>query len=173
MGEPEHTRDPEAVEESPPPHGVPTVVLAWSLSPERAELLRMRLAAGGVTAFVADAVTAHAHPVLPWASGGVRVLVPEDQLEAARQVLGLPPQELELPADFDPGPSAPEIVPSDGVAAGLLIFLTLMTILPYAILAIWRYCLPAAFFGTPEFAPAFRLAMGLSIAGLVYLRRSS
>ena len=53
-----------------------------------ADLVKMRLEAAGVRSLVRDEYVARMDPVLSNVLGGVRVDVPDDQAETAREVLG-------------------------------------------------------------------------------------
>jgi hypothetical protein len=56
-----------------------------------AELVRMRLEAGGVSAVVRDANVIRMDPILSNIMGGIRIEVPATQEELARELLGLSP----------------------------------------------------------------------------------
>jgi Putative prokaryotic signal transducing protein len=63
------------------------VLLARFHNPIDGQMLRGRLDAEGVPAFVADAHMAQANPLLAMAVGGVRVLVPERYLARGQEIL--------------------------------------------------------------------------------------
>jgi hypothetical protein len=56
-----------------------------------AELVRMRLEAGGVTALVRDSNTVRMSPILSNVMGGLRIDVPASQEKLAREILGQGP----------------------------------------------------------------------------------
>jgi hypothetical protein len=58
-----------------------TVATYWK--PEEAHLLRLRLCAAGIPAFLQDEHSAQIHPLRAAALGGVRVQVPEADFNAA------------------------------------------------------------------------------------------
>jgi ribosomal protein S27AE len=58
--------------------------------PEEAQLLRSRLEAAGIPAFVRDELTIQMNWLYSTAIGGVRVEVANEHLEAAREILDLP-----------------------------------------------------------------------------------
>jgi hypothetical protein len=59
--------------------------------PEEANLLRCRLEAAGIPAFVRDELTVQMYWLYSNALGGVRVEVPDKYAESAREILSLPP----------------------------------------------------------------------------------
>jgi hypothetical protein len=61
--------------------------LATFSTPEEAHLLRMRLEAGGVAAYVQDEMTVQLDWLLSNVIGGVRVQVADEDLPAARELL--------------------------------------------------------------------------------------
>jgi hypothetical protein len=63
------------------------VLIARVFTPIEAHMLQSRLEAEGVPAVVADAHIVQANPFLTMAVGGVRVLVPESQVERAREIM--------------------------------------------------------------------------------------
>ena len=62
------------------------VLIARFMNPVDAQLLQSRLEAEGVPAVVADDHIVQTNPFLTMAVGGVRVLVPESQVERAREI---------------------------------------------------------------------------------------
>src|SRR5579863_1344195 len=85
--------DEPPTEEGSPTEGAETgkgdlVLLARYASPMEAEMVRGRLAAEGLLAFVADAHIVQMTGLMSQAFGGVRVLIPESQLARAREILG-------------------------------------------------------------------------------------
>ncbi len=54
---------------------------------QQALLVKSILAGSGIEAFVPDELTAQNAPPYMWATGGIRVQVEDDQVEAARKVL--------------------------------------------------------------------------------------
>jgi rubredoxin len=67
------------------------ITLAQLSKPEEAHLLRLRLEAGGVPAFVQDENVVNLNWLLSNAVGGVRVQIFEGDLEAAKEILAEPP----------------------------------------------------------------------------------
>jgi len=68
-------------------------LIAQLSKPEDAHLLRMRLEAGGVEAFIQDEHTVSTYWLYSNAIGGVRVEVKDEDLDKAREILELPPLE--------------------------------------------------------------------------------
>jgi len=71
-----------------------------------AHIARSILAAEGIEAFVADENLANADPPVVFASGGVRLMVPDEDEERAHTLLlemDAGQRHVELPDDFDPG----------------------------------------------------------------------
>lgn len=79
------------------------ITIASFSKPEEAHLLRLRLEAGGVAAYVQDENVIQTYWLYSNAIGGVRVQISEDDLEAAREILEAPPFEGDL-GDAPPGP---------------------------------------------------------------------
>jgi hypothetical protein len=81
------------------------VLIRRFATPAMAYLLQSRLAADGVPALVADPLSAQN---IPWGSsviGGVRVLVPESHLDAARRIVkAIESGEYALPDQPEDGP---------------------------------------------------------------------
>lgn len=67
------------------------ITLAQFSKPEEAHLLRLRLEAGGVRAFVQDENVVNLNWLFSNAVGGVRVQILEGDLEAAKEILAEPP----------------------------------------------------------------------------------
>jgi hypothetical protein len=95
----------------------------------QAELIRGRLEAHGIPVRLTDTHTAGLAPHLGVAIGGIRVIVPRDELEAARAILDAPPVDDDAPAaDPDVGPTTlPAMGPAEIAArwalwSGLLAF---------------------------------------------------
>ncbi len=65
------------------------ITVASFSKPEEAYLLKMRLGAGGVEAFVQDEYLVQMDWLYSNAIGGVRVQIHEDDVEAAREILGM------------------------------------------------------------------------------------
>jgi rubredoxin len=63
------------------------ITVATFSKPEEAHLLRMRLEAGGVTAFVQDEYMVQMDWLYSNAIGGVRVQIAEEDVEAAKEIL--------------------------------------------------------------------------------------
>lgn len=63
------------------------VMLTRLWTPIEAEMLRARLHAEGVNAFVFDAQIVQTTALMPLAFGGVRVMVPASQLDLAQEIL--------------------------------------------------------------------------------------
>jgi hypothetical protein len=86
---PERERPVATVENEPAEAAVvpgDLVAVARLLTPTEAHILAARLVAEGIHAVVADANFVQANDLYFLAVGGVRVLVPESQLSAAREV---------------------------------------------------------------------------------------
>ena len=104
------------------------VRVATCSSPTDAYLLRGVLQTAGLDPFVADANLAQAHPWMTHALGGVRVLVPGHQVEAARQAIAdyeagrlqLEGESTEGPAPVPPLP-APVFSPDQAVLWSFLL----------------------------------------------------
>jgi len=86
---PEFTRYEPAHEDPGPQHDVSFVTVARSLEPLQIEMLRARLQAEGVRAFVVDAGINQANALYSIAIGGVRLMVPRESAEEARRIIGL------------------------------------------------------------------------------------
>jgi hypothetical protein len=67
-----------------------------------AELIRMRLEAGGVAAVVRDANMIRLDPILSNIMGGIRIDVPVAQEELAKEILGLSPGDHDIGASMAP-----------------------------------------------------------------------
>jgi tRNA(Ile2) C34 agmatinyltransferase TiaS len=67
------------------------VTIARFSKAEDAHLLRLRLEAGGVSAYLQDEHTVQTHWLYSDLIGGVRVQVAEEDLDAAREILEMPP----------------------------------------------------------------------------------
>jgi hypothetical protein len=74
-------------EDDAPSGGRDLVQIARFFTPVEAHMLQSRLEAEGVPAVVADAQIVGVNPLLTMAVGGVRVLVPESELERAREIV--------------------------------------------------------------------------------------
>src|SRR5262245_10924736 len=74
-------------QDSVPSGGGDLVLIARFFTPVEAHMLQSRLQAEGVPAVVADAQIVGVNPLLTMAVGGVRVLVPESDLERAREIV--------------------------------------------------------------------------------------
>ncbi len=67
------------------------ITIATFSKPEEAHLLRMKLEAGGVDAYIQDENTVQMDWLLSNAIGGVRVQVGDEDLETAKEILSAPP----------------------------------------------------------------------------------
>lgn len=67
------------------------ITVATFSKPEDAHLLRLRLGAGGVDAYVQDENMVQMNWLYSNAIGGVRVQIAETDLEAAREIVAAPP----------------------------------------------------------------------------------
>lgn len=74
------------------------ITIAQFSKPEEAHLLRMRLEAGGVPAFVLDENIVQMDWLYSNAIGGVRLQIAEEDAERAQEILGEEPPEA-LPSD--------------------------------------------------------------------------
>jgi hypothetical protein len=84
------------------------VHLATLLAATEAHILRGCLESQGISAVVADAHTTQSISLLSFATGGVRILVPEDQLDSAKAVYeSFKRGDYELSEDDDVG--SPEL----------------------------------------------------------------
>jgi hypothetical protein len=83
----EPPRDEEAAKELDERGEGKLVLLAQLWTAAEAEMLRGRLNAEGVDAIIADAQVVQTTAMMSLAFGGVRVLVPESQLERARDIV--------------------------------------------------------------------------------------
>lgn len=73
----------------------------------QAQLLKSVLEGAGISAVIPDELTAQNAPPYVWASGGLRVQVPEADAAAARAVLTSDPGAAPLPPDSTAAPSTP------------------------------------------------------------------
>lgn len=79
------------------------ITVAAFSKPEEAHLLRLRLAAGGVQAFIQDENLIQIDWLMSNALGGVKVLIDEADAELAKQILSSDAEGLdELPDDSEP-----------------------------------------------------------------------
>ena len=69
------------------------VTVYLTFSPADAQLVRSRLEAAELQATVTHELSALSMDGYSLATGGIRVQVPEDQVEAARELIELPPAE--------------------------------------------------------------------------------
>lgn len=72
------------------------ITVATFSKPEEAHLLRLRLGAGGVDAYVQDENMIQMNWLYSDAIGGVRVQIAEDDLEAAREIVAVPPVKADV-----------------------------------------------------------------------------
>lgn len=84
------------------------LLVASFSKPEDAHLLRLRLEAGGVPAYVQDENAAHKGWMLAMTNGGIRVMVEEEDEERVREILAEEPVEA---ADPD-RPACPDCLSS-------------------------------------------------------------
>lgn len=69
-----------------------------------ANLAKAVLLESGISSFVADENLANADPPVVFASGGVRLMVADEDRDRAAAILQESEEGNELPDDFDPGP---------------------------------------------------------------------
>ncbi len=74
-----------------------------------AHIAKSILEGEGIDAFIADENLANADPPVVFATGGVRLMVPDELLQRAQEVLASA-GSAELPDDFDPGEPNPNVV---------------------------------------------------------------
>jgi hypothetical protein len=86
---PEYARFEPADEDLGPQHDVSFVTVARSLEPLQIEMLRARLQVEGIRAFVVDAGINQANALYSIAVGGVRLMVPRESADEARQIIAL------------------------------------------------------------------------------------
>ena len=72
-----------------------------------ANIARSILSAHSIDAFVADENLANADPPVVFASGGLRLMVADEDRERALAILDKNEAASALPDDFDPGPPPP------------------------------------------------------------------
>jgi hypothetical protein len=121
------------------------VVLQKFLNPMQAEIARQRLETEGVPSFLPDRLTANAYPSLPWASGGVRLMVPAASLAQAQQVLNRPEEETRLPDDFIPPPAPPEPESDGRLVKALLYSGVFLLVFPFLLVRLWVLFVPLLF----------------------------
>jgi hypothetical protein len=85
----EFKRFEPADEDLGPQHDVSFVTVARSLEPLQIEMLRARLQAEGIQAFVVDAGINQANALVSIAVGGVRLMVPRESADDARRIIQL------------------------------------------------------------------------------------
>lgn len=86
---PEFIRSEPADEDPGPQDNVSFVTVDRSLEPLQIEMLRARLRAEGIEAFVADAGINQVNPLYSIAVGGVRLMVPRESADEARRIIQL------------------------------------------------------------------------------------
>ncbi len=69
------------------------ITIARFSTPEQAHLFRLRLASGGVEAFILDEYMVQMDWLISNAIGGIRVQIAEEDLELSKQILQNPPDE--------------------------------------------------------------------------------
>jgi len=79
--------DASGSEDEAPSGGGDLVLIARLFTPIEAHMLQSRLEAEGVPAVVTDGHIVGVNPLLTMAVGGVRVLVPESDVERAREIM--------------------------------------------------------------------------------------
>lgn len=145
----------------PEPLSVDEVELTRADVVLQAELIRGRLEAHGIPVRLTDTHTAGLAPHLGVAIGGIRVIVPRDELEAARGILDAPPVDDgpdDAPEDDDdddddastpPARGPAEIAARWAVWSGLLAFVVPVGGQVGSVVMMWR----ALTFGPPLGAP--------------------
>ena len=127
------------------------VELGRYMTREQAEIDRERLLEAGINALIPDDLLYNIHAGVSAASGGVRLVVEEKDVEEARQIIEKSIDEYPLPPDFDPSGPAEETPPEParklpfgstfmlgGVAALILLGLWTALMLPGAMVAVGR-----------------------------------
>ena len=127
------------------------VELGRYMTREQAEIDRERLLEAGINALIPDDLLYNIHAGVSAASGGVRLVVEEKDVEEARQIIEKSIDEYPLPPDFDP--STPEdetpeetgkklpfgtTFMTGGIAALLVLGLWTAMMMPGAIVAVTR-----------------------------------
>lgn len=90
------------------------ITVASFSKPEEAHLLRMRLEAGGVPAFVLDENMVQMDWMFSNAVGGVKVVIEEADAEAAREILEEPSADLPGDRPVCPACSSTNTAPDEG-----------------------------------------------------------
>lgn len=139
----------------------------------QAELIRGRLEANGIPVRLTDTHTAGLAPHLGVAIGGIRVIVPRDELEAARAILDTPVIDDDAPADdLGVGPTRlPTMGPAETAArwalwSGLLAFVVPVGGQVGSLVMMWRALTLGPPLGAPLSASGRRV---LAMAALVDL----
>jgi hypothetical protein len=101
------------------------ITIAQFSKPEEAHLLRMRLEAGGVPAFVLDENMVQMDWLYSNAIGGVRLQIAEEDAERAREILEEEPAE-ELPSDRPVCPSCGSLETGIDETPRRITFLTIL-----------------------------------------------
>jgi hypothetical protein len=127
------------------------VELSRFMNNEQAELVRERLLEAGIKSFIPDDLLFNVHPGISMASGGVRLMVEEKDLEEARSIMEKSIDEYPLPPDFDPSGPAEESPPEParklpfgstfmlgGIVALVLLGLWTAMMVPGAMVAVGR-----------------------------------
>jgi hypothetical protein len=127
------------------------VELGRYMNRDQAELARERLLEAGITALIPDDLLYNVHAGVSAASGGVRLVVEEKDVEEARQILEKSIDEYPLPPDFDPSTPVDETPVETGrklpfgstfvmggIAALILLGLWTAMMLPGAMVAVGR-----------------------------------
>lgn len=115
------------VPSEPPTRQTDFVRIATCSTPTEAHVIRGVLESAGLSPVVADANLVQAHGLMTQAVGGVRVLVPPDQIETARQALAdfnagaLSLEGEEVPVVSRSAPAAPLFSPDRAVLLGFFL----------------------------------------------------
>ncbi|MFH0880915.1 MAG: DUF2007 domain-containing protein [Lentisphaerota bacterium] len=133
----------------------------------------------GITAYVADGVIAHVNPGITGASGGIRLLVREQDLAKAQEILDSAPEKFSLTDAFVPPEPSEEVV-ADSRDLKWSVWLAAFLLGGLAMLGLLG--LMALFFVTMGFFGGFTLGMiffvftlgglvGFMISAMVKFRR--
>ena len=143
------------------------------LTPEDAELARIRLEAKGITAVVDGSILASADPPLQWSGGGVTLMVEDKDLDAAMEALRAPEKDDELPAEFDSPPDCEEKIADDGASLSTLLFLLLVILLSLGYFLLVRMKGVTAEVGDAAFVITLILSAMISFAVFRRLKRTN
>jgi hypothetical protein len=156
----------------PEPLSVDEVELTRADVVLQAELIRGRLEAHGIPVRLTDTHTAGLAPHLGVAIGGIRVIVPRDDLEAARAILDAPPIDDDSAADDDIDDGAttlPTQGPAEVAARWALWSALLAFVIPVggqvgSLFMMWRALNIGAPLGAPLSGAGYRV---IAVAALV------